>query len=51
MIRNQEIYREGQEANHVYLIWQGEFLMSKRVPQKTEHEVQLDKLIGPNQMS
>ena len=51
VIRNQEIYREGQAANHVYLIWQGEFLMSKRVPVKTEHEVQLEKLIGPNQLN
>ena len=39
VIRNQEIYREGQPANHVFLIWHGEFLMTKRVPVKTEHEV------------
>ena len=37
VIRNQEIYKEGEEANHVYLIWQGEFLLTKKVPVKNEH--------------
>ena len=47
-IRNQVIYREGEASNHVYLVIEGEFLLSKRVPMKQEHEVQLEKLIGPN---
>ena len=51
VIRNQEIYKEGEPADFVYLIWQGEFLLTKRVPVKAEHQVQLEKLIGPNQVS
>ena len=39
VIRNQEIFREGEDANYVYLIWSGEFLLSKKVPVKIEHEV------------
>ena len=51
VIRNQEIYKEGEPADFVYLIWQGEFLLTKKVPVKAEHQVQLEKLIGPNQVS
>ena len=39
VIRNQEIYKEGEPANYVYLIWHGEFLLTKRVPVKAEHQV------------
>lgn len=39
VIRNQEIYKEGEPADFVYLIWQGEFLLTKRVPVKAEHQV------------
>ena len=50
-IRNQPVYNEGDSANDIYLIHSGEFLLTKRVPVKEEHSVQLDKLIGPNQSS
>lgn len=50
-IRNQQVYCEGDTANDIYLIHSGEFLLTKRVPVKEEHSVQLDKLIGPNQSS
>lgn len=39
MIRNQVIYREGEESNHIYLIEQGEVLLTKWVPAKLEHQV------------
>ena len=47
-IRNQNVYLEDEKAQNVYLITQGEFLLTKRVPVKEEYQVQLDKLIGPN---
>ena len=43
------MYHEGQEAKHVYLICEGEFLLTKRVPVHEEQNYKLDKLIGPNQ--
>ena len=49
IIRGQEVYREGDEAKHVYLIEAGEFLLTKRVPVQEELHFKLDKLIGPNQ--
>ena len=51
LIRNQKIYSEGDHASHVYLIREGEFLLTKTVPVKQEHEVPMEKLIGPNQAS
>ena len=50
-IRGQTVYVEGDSASDIYLIHTGEFLLTKKVPIKEEHTVQLDKLIGPNQSS
>jgi len=46
-IRKQSVYLEGDPADDVFLIHYGEFLLTKRVPIKSENQVQLDKLIGP----
>ena len=51
LIRNQAVYNEGDDAMHVYIICEGEFLLTKRVPVKAEHQIQLDKLIGPNSIA
>ena len=49
LIRGQEVYREGQKAKDVYLICEGEFLLTKNVPVQEEQMYKLDKLMGPNQ--
>lgn len=51
LIRNQTVFNEGDSAEHVYVICEGEFLLTKRVAEKAEYQIQLDKLIGPNQIS
>ena len=38
-IRGQQVYNEGDESNHVYLVIEGEFLLTKNVAESTEHEV------------
>ena len=38
-IRNQNVYLEDDKAQNVYLITQGEFLLTKRVPVKEEYQV------------
>ena len=38
-IRNQNVYLEDEKAQNVYLITQGEFLLTKRVPVKEEYQV------------
>lgn len=48
-IRGQEVYREGSDSKHVYLICEGEFLLTKRVPVREQAQVKLEKLMGPNQ--
>ena len=47
-IRGQEVYHEGSGSKHVYLICEGEFLLTKSVPVQEELQVKLDNLIGPN---
>ena len=31
-IKNQVIYREGDEATHIYIVMEGEFMISKQKP-------------------
>lgn len=37
LVRNQVVYREGEESKFIYLIEMGEILLTKRVPAKLEH--------------
>ena len=51
LIRNQKVYSEGEASNHIYLIKEGDFLLTKTVPKATEMNVDVKNLIGPNQLS
>lgn len=50
-VRHQRVYSEGTPSLFVYFVYEGEFLLSKRMPVLEKHEVKVETLIGPDQKS
>ena len=46
-IRNQVIIKEDENPTHVYLVYEGDFAFTKKVPEVVEKKVKVDKLLGP----
>lgn len=42
------MYKEGDPSNFVYIVWKGEFAVTKRVKNEKELELDIQAFIGPS---
>jgi hypothetical protein len=44
--RKQLVYREGEKASKIYIVWKGEFELSRKLPKVAKTGSAIEKLLG-----